>query len=537
MKNVTDFRTLFNDLPLSMLAEHPVDADDAPDAVIRKIQKDIRKRTTPRHRRLRWIVPVAAVLSSFVVMTAAAVTVFRFTPQYSYHQPPARVQYSNPYVEEYVNAVDTDIISEANGVRITLDRYSLDPLSRTLCLTLKAASLNGEPLNELTAERVSQIAWSSFGSVSLQYGSKVHPLKKQNPIAWQELGATADTFLVTKRTDSGENPCYATYQLRFTLDDSIDVSQNRNYTLTLTDLTDTICVSHDLSFMHESMQALCEPFSPAATEVFEEVYVHNRYESGEASCYYTLPDSGLHIPFSVRWCNAYVDNIGFYYDKNAAVKDYFYVSFANLPDNEGWPVLIDTTTGIRYRHNVDHSLRSEQTIQQAADGMNLTDGNRVTLCYEGVTPAMLPNLFMLQDGEYETVTRFEGQWEFPLTVAQDEMMTVFRYETDTVLQFDTYTFYATSVELTDRSVYINGHYTVDGTPTYDSLIGGIDLRMKDGTYYENPLYQCLASADFSNKQAGDSGTCRFGQELDRYIDASEVEAVFVFGREILLNTP
>ncbi len=521
MKKTTTMQALFDVLPTEMLAECPIEADEADEATVDRVwQKTanecgVKKAGGGQRRRVRWLIPAVAVLLVITIVTASAMVRHWFEPTYSFQPPVISVEPIVPLVERYEHAVDVDVVTEHDGVRVTLDKYVLDTVDGAMRLLIHVETTDGTPLTELSAERMSQIVRSHFKKVTLS----CEDLEDEAITIVNNVNPGFGNGFVTRRSDAGNEPTRATFECRYYYNegDGKDLV-GKTFTLAMTDFRDEVEVTKDIGFTYESMKALYEDMTPAEREEYVKGSVRISWADGTCDYYHSLCETDQMIRFSTAFDEAYIDNIGFNTELSRDYDSELYVSFVGLDLKEKMPVLLDTRNG-----GVHYGVRDPEC-----------NGERVTMIYHNITPDMLPFLFMMQEQGFEHITRAKGEWELSFTAEQP--MAVRGFDIDADLHFHEYAYHVTRVEMTDCSLYFDGEYAVtppsEGETTYASIYGTIDLVLADGTVLENPFYQG-PSADIHEVCEG-SGTTRWGGEFLQFIDTSQVVAVTALGETIPL---
>ncbi len=518
MKKTTTFQTLFHDLPLDVIAEHPIEEDDADMATILRVWNRVSadcklsKRAT-KPRRLAWLVPIAAVLMATAVVAGSALSRNWFTPTYGFPLPAIRAHSLVPIVEEYEHAVDVDVTTEHDNLRVTLDKYVLDTVDGVLRATIEVQTSDGSALTELSAERMSMLTRTSFKKMSLS----ADDLKDKSDAVSVMLNQGNNAYL--RRSDAGEHPDRAVFEYRYYYNggDGKDLV-GKTFTLQLTDFRDEVQIAKDLGFTYESMQALYDDMPHADESDYVQGSVKTAWADGGFDYYHSLKSSNRKVRFSVLNADAYIDNIGFRNDLDRDFDSQLYVSFSGVSSWEHLPTLLDTRDGGLYRGIIDPN----------------NQGERVTVIYNGVDESDLPYLFLMQEQDSEFVTRANGTWE--LTFTADEALDVHEYGIDVDLQYHQFAMHATKAEMTDCSLYIECDYEIvpveEGDIEYGSIYGTLDLVLADGTIIESPCYQGPC-AEFGTLPTNE-GTTRWGGEFTRFIDTSQVVAVIAFGETIPL---
>ncbi len=523
----TGFQTLFDDLPASLLKdayieEQPISTEVLDRVTARsKAKCDVSSAASRRSLRRIWLIPAVAILLVAAMVSGLALSSYVFAPTYGYPTPVIASQNIKPLVEHYDNAVSINAAVEHDGLRVTVNKYVVDTEDGTLRLLLSVESANGKPLTEpLTAERMSLITRTTFRRIELTcYGDADEELVIDREHIYNLHGDGG----YLQRTDGATDPYTASFQLTYKLlgGDGADFL-NKHFVLSLTDYRDTVRVMNDIGFTFENMQSLYDRMTPADTSDFVCGAADNGYADGRVEYDHLLPDSGQKIRFSAV-SDAYIDNIGFCANEFQDGKEQLYISFAGLKDGDGLPAFIDTRNGGEYIGS------RQEPLDDAADR------DRVTLHYN-VTKDMLPYLFMMAHGGYETVKRAEGTWDVPFTVGEMSVP-VYTYEIDADVTFHEYALHLTKLTLTDSSLWFDAAFVITPSPkgetTYGDIYGTIDLVLADGTVLKNPFYQGPNSDIW--KTGKRTGACRWGGELEGFIDAEQIVAVIALGERIELH--
>ncbi len=523
MKKETTFQALFDRLPIDLINEHPLEDDGASTETVERIMTTVSSacmhpQNHKTRRRFTWLIPAVAVMMSVIVVAGAALSHNWFSPTYSFSPPAIRSATIVPIVEEYEHAVDVNVVTEHDNLRVTLDKYVLDTVDGVLRATIEVQTTDGSVLTELSAERMSLLTRTSFKKASLTADG----LKENNDAVSVMLNQGNTAYI--RRSDSGNQPDRAVFEYRYYYNggDGEDLV-GKTFTLQLTNLRDEVQVTKDIGFTYESMQALYDDMKHAKNSDYIQGSVETELEYGSVVYYHSLKSGKQKIRFSTLHPDAYIDNIGFRggLDRNfewQLFNPQLYVSFSGISSWEQLPVLLDTRNGGLFRGIVDPENTDE----------------RVTVIYKNVSEDDLPYLFMMQEQESDIVTRAKGMWE--LTFTADDAMLVHAYEMDVDLKFHQFDIHATKITMTDCSLYVECAYTVvpidEDDVAYGSIYGTIDLVLNDGTILKNPFYQG-PSAEFGTLPA-DSGYTRWGGEFTEFIDTSKVVAVIALGQTIPL---
>ncbi len=523
----TGFQTLFDDLPLSLIKDVPIKEDAFTDEVLARVADRAKTKCgilpvkTRRSLRRIWLIPAVAILLVAAMVSGLALSSYVFAPTYGYPTPAIASQNIKPLVEHYDNAVSINASVEHDGLRVTVNKYVVDTEDGTLRLLLSVESANGKPLTEpLTAERMSMITRTTFRRIELTcYGDANEELVIDREHVYNLHGNGG----YLQRTDGATDPYTASFQFTYKLlgGDGADFL-NKHFVLSLTDYRDTVRVMNDIGFTYENMQSLYDSMTLADPSDFMQGNVQAKYADGRVEYNQLLPDSGQKIRFSAV-SDAYIDNIGFLANALQDGEEQLYISFAGLKEGDGLPAFIDIRNGGEYIGS------RQESLDKAADR------DRVTLHY-AVTKDMLPYLFMMAHGGYETVKRAEGTWDVPFTVGEMSVP-VHTYEIDADVTFHEYALHLTKLTLTDSSLWFDAAFVITPPPkgetTYGDIYGAIDLVLADGTVLKNPFYQGPNSDIW--KTGKRTGTCRWGGELEGFIDAEQIVAVIALGERIELH--
>lgn len=510
----TSFQKLFDDLPVSLIKDEPIAEDVISDDTLARVIDRTKTKCgilpvrTRRSLRRLWLIPAVAILLVVAMVTGVALSSYLFTP--SYPIPLISRAPFKPLVEHYDNAVTVDASVEQDGLRLTVNKYVVDTVDKTLRLMLTVESTNGVPLTEpATAERMSMITRTTFRRVDLTcYGDGGEELVIDREHIYNLHGNGGRLM----RTDGATDPYTATFQFDYKLlGGDGEEFLNKHFVLSLTDYRDEVRMMKDIGFTFENVQSLYNSMTPAAADSFTQVGVPAEYDD-----YYTLPDSGQRVRFSTE-IDARIDNIGFLYNEIRS-REQLYIAYSGISASETIPVLIDVRNGTVY-----------------ACETQSRDGDRVVVrC--NATSEDLAYLFMMEGVGYETVTRAKGTWAVPFTV-KEATVPVYTYEVEADVAYHEYALHLTKLTLTDSSLWFDCEFTItpppEGETTYGDVYGAIDLVLADGTVLETPFYK---GPDTNIWETGKlSGTCRWGGELENFIDVSEVVAVIALGERIELK--
>lgn len=516
MKKQTGFQNLFDELPLSLIAE------DAPAAAGENAALTARvwERTASRCgikavkrgtvRRL-WMLPAVAILLAAAMVTALAFAVYSPPPVTYSFLPPSVQDFILPLPSEYEHAVPLDAVTENNGLRVSMRCFTADTLGGELNVIFDVASTDGAPLAELSSERLSVLNGTFFTQFELMHGD--------GSVRLFASGEYVPSAANLWRVDNGDDPCVASFLLRYYVGGDAARMLDADYALQFTDLIDVVRVTPDLGFLYPSMQELYAAMTPAAEEDYRESSVRFKFVEGDV-WYYQLADSGRALRFSEKLADACIDNIGFRTDPFDEA-DGLYIAYSGLPDDLSimeYPVLIDMRDGVCYSGVVTPER----------------DGDRVTVLYGDITEDMLPHLFMMQGGEREFVTRASGTWTVPFTVGAQDGMTVHSYTLDETITSDGRTVTVTALHMNDSTLYVEAvcpeNEELPQMHTREEIWQDVKLVMADGSVKEDIFYNTV----FAEVTATMEREIRYGGALAAYTDTAEVVAVILCGKRIEL---
>ncbi len=510
----TSFQELFDDLPLSLIEhdapmEQPV-SDDVQERIWQQvknacsIQQEIKVPTVRTWRKV-WVLPVAAILLLVATLSCLAFTTHWFEPQFWFSHNVNK----DGLVSEYDGMVSVGTNTIAGNLSITLDGFVLDADKDTLAMSVSVESTDNTPLVELTAERVSQIWQMSFRKVTLYRGG-VPIVLERNKVG--EGFASGGVGMIA-RTDDVSDPTKATFQITYDSMGSDKDLTGESFVLELQDLTDVIERREDIGFQFASLGALQNALGE--TDVDRLVFSK---ETDDGKRYQLIPGE-TSVPFCTRLKNVYIDGILPYYDSEYD-EEYLYISYLGDALDEDTVSILDDLTLVDMRK--DRAVGGTITHQT---------NNRVTLCYRDITLDDLPHLFMMKYMGYETVARAQGTWTMKFEVDETDGLVQHTLPMDETFTYGAYTMHATSLTISDHSLFIEGDVTVNEALEDNNILCDYHstVTLSDGTQLSPILWQGGFNDDLSD------GDFWYGGDMVRYIDHTQVTSVTLFGKTVELH--
>ncbi len=510
----TSFQELFDELPLSLVENDAPSAQPVSDDVCERVWQRVKtacdmeqksKIQPMRTWRKAWIVPVAAILLVAATLSCLALTTHWFEPQFWFSHSVDR----DGLVAEYDGMVSVGTNTISGNLSVTLDGFVLDADKDTLTMSLSVTSTDGMPLVELTAERISWISQMSFRKITL-YRNGTPIVLERNKVG---DGFASGGVGMVRRTDDVSDPTKATFQITYDSMGSDKDLAGESFVLELQDLTDVVEIREDIGFQFASLSEVQD----ALGEINIDRLVFSK-ETDDGKRYQLTPGE-TSVPFCPCLKHVYIDGIMPYYDSERD-EEYLYISyFADALDEDTVKILDDLTL-------VD--MRKDRAVGGTITHQTET---RVTLCYRGITQDDLPHLFMMKYKGYETVARAQGTWTMGFEVAETDSLVQHTLSIDETFTYGTYTLHATSLTISDHSLFIEGDVTIDNALESNNILCDYHtvVTLSDGTQISPILWQGGFNDDLSD------GDFWYGGDMVRYIDHTQVTSVTLFGKTVELH--
>ncbi len=510
----TSFQELFDELPLSLVENDAPSAHAVSEDVYERVWQRVKtacdteqQNSTPTVRTWRkaWIIPVAAILFVAATLSCLALTTHWFEPQFWFSHSVDR----DGLVAEYDGMVSVGTNTISGNLSVTLDGFVLDADKDTLTMSISVASTDGMPLVELTAERISWISQMSFRKITL-YRNGTPIVLERNKVG---DGFASGGVGMVRRTDDVSDPSKATFQITYdALGPDKDLTGD-SFVLELQDLTDIVKVREDIGLQFASLSEVQDTLGEANDDrlVFSK-------ETDDGKRYQLMPGE-TSVPFCTRLKHVHIDGIMPYYDSERD-EEYLYISYcADALDEDTVRILDDLTL-------VD--MRKDRAVGGTITHQTET---RVTLCYHGVTQDDLPHLFMMKYKGYETVARAQGTWTMGFEAEETDSLVQHTRPIDETFTYGAYTLHATSLTISDHSLFIEGTVTADSTLEDTNILCDYHtaVTLSDGTQVSPILWQGGFNDDLSD------GEFWFGGDMVRYIDHTQVTSVTLFGKTVELH--
>lgn len=501
MKKTISLQDLFDDLPEELLCEHPVTPEEFDDAVCRRVWRRVRAdacvRSTRRSPKRLWVFAAVAVLLVAATMSCLALTAHVFLPQYGFTASNTFAMLTEP--SAYDGAATLGIVTESNGLRVTLDSFILDSDSETLYLNVTVERVDGASLMELTDERMSSVADMSFRTVTLYRDGTPVVLMRNKPGEGYNRGGAG----TISRRDDASDPARAQLLIAYHANGSDRDLAGENLVLGLTDLVDVVRCTEDIGFGYASLEKLTR-----AVGLGDEQQVQEKLTDSAS-----LDKGKTAVSFSTALDRVTVDGTAAVYDSESETH-VLYISYRADTSDTAYMEAVESLGFVDMQNGEWYGGR-RCAVQEG----------RVTMAYHGVSADDLSHLFLMKYIGYETVVRAEGQWTFSFETRESDRIPVYTLSLDETLTHGGYTLHATRLVISDSSVYLEGEVLDAGDQANSDLVWDYhaSVTLADGSVL-SPIFAGGGALTLF----GD-GTFRFGEKLNGFTDCTQFRRMTVFG--------